>query len=85
MATKSRPSFDTKFLLSMVGEGSSIGEYIRTRASSRREILRIRSFTSREARRKSPSFRSKARKPSSQCLERTIFSGKDVWLGRRNA
>ena len=84
MAIKRRPSFNPKSFLAMVGEGRSIGGYrkdaiVMSQGDPADAIFYIQKGKVKVT------VRSKARKPSSQCLEPTISSVKDVLPGRRGA
>jgi hypothetical protein len=50
MATKSRPSFDPKSFLAVVGEGRGILAYRKDEIVFSQETVRMRSSTSRAAR-----------------------------------
>ncbi len=71
-------SFDPKIFLAKVGEGKTISKYGRIKLFSHKERLPTRFFTSSKARSSSRSFPSKARKQSSQSLDRVTFLAKDV-------
>jgi CRP-like cAMP-binding protein len=85
MATKRRPSFDPKSFLAKVGEGRSIEEYHKDEIVMSQGDPADAVFYIQSGKVKVTSFRSKARKQSSQFLERTNSSVKDVLPGRRSA
>ena len=83
MALQRRPPFDPKSFLAMVGEGRGIGEYhkdeiVFSQGDPADAVFYIQSGKVKVS-------VVKARKPSSQCLERTISSVKNVLPGRRSA
>jgi len=82
MAIKPRLSFTPNSFLAKVGEGRSIGKYRKEQIVFSQGDPRMRSSTSRKARLRLPSFRNKARKPSSHFLERNDFFGEGCLVGQ---
>ena len=80
-ATKPLPSFDPKLFLARVGDGRSIGKYRKGQVVFAQGDPAMRCSTFRKARSSSPSFPSRARKPSSRFSDRTIFSARAVLPG----
>jgi hypothetical protein len=83
MAIKRRRSFDSTSFLAKVGEGRSVGKYRKGQVVFSQGDAGDAVFYVQKGKVKSPSFRSKERKQSSQFLERTNTSARDVLPDRR--
>ena len=77
-----RPSFDTKAFLARVGEGQSIGKYRKGQVVFSQGDTAEAVFYIQEGRRSSPSFPSKAKRPSSQFLGADEFFGEGCLAGQ---